>query len=142
MHEQKQTEGPMFSHQCGQCGNAVPTCYIGKMYLCAECLAEAYSHVRDEAKAALARMDLHTRRQQLRELRKALKVERLKLNRNDPCGCGSGKKYKKCCGLSRSATTNQRRNQHDRKREGTEGEEDEGTEGEEDEPGEIGANTP
>ena len=22
-----------------------------------------------------------------------------KVNRNDPCPCGSGKKYKKCCGL-------------------------------------------
>jgi len=22
----------------------------------------------------------------------------LKQNRNDPCSCGSGKKYKKCCG--------------------------------------------
>jgi hypothetical protein len=22
-----------------------------------------------------------------------------KINRNDPCPCGSGKKYKKCCGL-------------------------------------------
>ena len=23
-----------------------------------------------------------------------------KIGRNDPCTCGSGKKYKKCCGLS------------------------------------------
>ena len=23
-----------------------------------------------------------------------------KINRNDPCPCGSGKKYKKCCALS------------------------------------------
>jgi len=23
-----------------------------------------------------------------------------KLGRNDPCGCGSGKKFKKCCGAS------------------------------------------
>lgn len=22
-----------------------------------------------------------------------------KINRNDPCPCGSGKKYKKCCGV-------------------------------------------
>ena len=22
-----------------------------------------------------------------------------KLERNDPCWCGSGKKYKKCCGM-------------------------------------------
>lgn len=23
-----------------------------------------------------------------------------KIGRNDPCSCGSGKKYKKCCGVS------------------------------------------
>ena len=26
-----------------------------------------------------------------------------KVGRNDPCPCGSGKKYKKCCGLNESA---------------------------------------
>jgi preprotein translocase subunit SecA len=25
-------------------------------------------------------------------------VKGLKVGRNDPCPCGSGKKYKKCCG--------------------------------------------
>jgi uncharacterized protein len=25
--------------------------------------------------------------------------ERRKIGRNEPCPCGSGKKYKKCCGL-------------------------------------------
>jgi hypothetical protein len=25
-----------------------------------------------------------------------------KINRNDPCPCGSGKKYKKCCGAEKS----------------------------------------
>lgn len=25
-----------------------------------------------------------------------------KINRNDPCPCGSGKKYKKCCGITAS----------------------------------------
>ncbi len=24
-----------------------------------------------------------------------------KINRNDPCSCGSGKKYKKCCGVQK-----------------------------------------
>jgi uncharacterized protein YecA (UPF0149 family) len=28
---------------------------------------------------------------------KPIKAE-LKVGRNDPCPCGSGKKYKKCCG--------------------------------------------
>jgi len=27
-----------------------------------------------------------------------IKREQPKVNRNDPCPCGSGKKYKKCCG--------------------------------------------
>lgn len=27
-----------------------------------------------------------------------MQVNRVKVNRNDPCPCGSGKKYKKCCG--------------------------------------------
>ncbi|MDP2842044.1 MAG: SEC-C metal-binding domain-containing protein, partial [Acetobacterium sp.] len=26
-------------------------------------------------------------------------VNEVKVGRNDPCPCGSGKKYKKCCGL-------------------------------------------
>lgn len=30
----------------------------------------------------------------------ALVSPRLKVGRNDPCPCGSGKKYKKCCGAS------------------------------------------
>ena len=29
-----------------------------------------------------------------------------KIGRNDPCPCGSGKKYKKCCGMNAGATTN------------------------------------
>ncbi len=27
-------------------------------------------------------------------------VQSSKVNRNDPCSCGSGKKYKKCCGAA------------------------------------------
>ncbi|MBN1817951.1 MAG: SEC-C domain-containing protein [Sedimentisphaerales bacterium] len=29
---------------------------------------------------------------------KPIKLEQPKVGRNDPCPCGSGKKYKKCCG--------------------------------------------
>jgi uncharacterized protein YecA (UPF0149 family) len=29
---------------------------------------------------------------------KQIKLEAPKVGRNDPCPCGSGKKYKKCCG--------------------------------------------
>jgi uncharacterized protein YecA (UPF0149 family) len=28
----------------------------------------------------------------------ALQQKGKKIGRNDPCSCGSGKKYKKCCG--------------------------------------------
>jgi uncharacterized protein YchJ len=27
-------------------------------------------------------------------------TQTIKVGRNDPCPCGSGKKYKKCCGLN------------------------------------------
>jgi uncharacterized protein YecA (UPF0149 family) len=29
---------------------------------------------------------------------KTIRLEKPKVGRNDPCPCGSGKKYKKCCG--------------------------------------------
>jgi len=29
---------------------------------------------------------------------KQIKLDQPKVGRNDPCPCGSGKKYKKCCG--------------------------------------------
>jgi preprotein translocase subunit SecA len=32
------------------------------------------------------------------EARKPVTREEAKVGRNDPCPCGSGKKYKKCCG--------------------------------------------
>lgn len=37
---------------------------------------------------------------QLAEIEKSVKQEpkKIKIGRNDPCPCGSGKKYKKCCG--------------------------------------------
>lgn len=40
---------------------------------------------------------------ELREQNKATpyKRETPKIQRNDPCPCGSGKKYKKCCGLTK-----------------------------------------
>jgi len=31
---------------------------------------------------------------------KQIKLEQPKVGRNDPCTCGSGKKYKKCCGIN------------------------------------------
>ena len=35
--------------------------------------------------------------QHLMEVNYPMKVKALKVGRNDPCSCGSGKKYKKCC---------------------------------------------
>jgi len=32
------------------------------------------------------------------EKAKQIKLQQPKVGRNDPCPCGSGKKYKKCCG--------------------------------------------
>ncbi|MHC4388714.1 MAG: SEC-C metal-binding domain-containing protein, partial [Planctomycetota bacterium] len=29
---------------------------------------------------------------------KQIKIDTPKVGRNEPCPCGSGKKYKKCCG--------------------------------------------
>ena len=34
------------------------------------------------------------------ELKKPKPIEAKKIPRNDPCPCGSGKKYKKCCYLT------------------------------------------
>ena len=40
------------------------------------------------------------KRKELQKAQKATKtvVKEVKIGRNDPCTCGSGKKYKKCCG--------------------------------------------
>ena len=46
---------------------------------------------------------------ELRERNKSAipyKREQPKIQRNDPCPCGSGKKYKKCCGLTPSIRAN------------------------------------
>jgi hypothetical protein len=37
------------------------------------------------------------RREQILETQKPKQITRSKVGRNDPCPCGSGKKYKKCC---------------------------------------------
>ena len=55
-----------------------------------------------------ARRTKQLRDQQLRkgpaqkkaEKPQTVKRQTAKVGRNDPCPCGSGKKYKKCCGLS------------------------------------------
>ncbi len=39
------------------------------------------------------------RREITREFRQSQQVHHVKIGRNDPCPCGSGKKYKNCCGM-------------------------------------------
>jgi Predicted metal-binding protein related to the C-terminal domain of SecA len=36
----------------------------------------------------------------LEKVAKKVPIKVVKIGRNDPCPCGSGKKYKKCCELS------------------------------------------
>ena len=38
--------------------------------------------------------------QQGEKVVKQIKLDQPKVGRNDPCPCGSGKKYKKCCGVN------------------------------------------
>ncbi|MBR6530302.1 MAG: SEC-C domain-containing protein, partial [Clostridia bacterium] len=35
--------------------------------------------------------------------KKPVRTSSAKVGRNDPCPCGSGKKYKKCCGAAKEA---------------------------------------
>ena len=55
----------------------------------------------DEATAQLPRAILLLRKiAQLRANRASAIATHTKVGRNDPCPCGSGKKYKRCCGLN------------------------------------------
>jgi len=61
--------------------------------------AEDFEQRLDEAAAQLPRTILLLRKiAQLRENRPSTMATRTKVGRNDPCPCGSGKKYKRCCG--------------------------------------------
>ena len=45
--------------------------------------------------------DAETRREMYKEQRNSTTIRKgPKVNRNDPCPCGSGKKYKNCCGAN------------------------------------------
>jgi len=49
--------------------------------------------------------DLETRRRMYKEQRDSTTIRKdPKTGRNDPCPCGSGKKFKKCCGTGASLT--------------------------------------
>ncbi|MBO7622282.1 MAG: SEC-C domain-containing protein [Victivallales bacterium] len=55
-----------------------------------------YKDVKEEVTALLAPPQKETG--EMPERGKPIVREEPKVGRNDPCPCGSGKKYKKCCG--------------------------------------------
>jgi uncharacterized protein len=60
---------------------------------------KAYQQFFRHADAAFKRLAEWWHRDQVRQkIQAAVKEGRLQVQRNDPCPCGSGKKYKKCCG--------------------------------------------
>ncbi len=71
----------------------------------AEGYVEFVAHFRQEGKDLLHHETGHFKREDGRWFyadgirgQKPVRVE--KIGRNDPCSCGSGKKYKKCCGAA------------------------------------------
>jgi preprotein translocase subunit SecA len=60
----------------------------------------------DESKLKFAKKDLFAE-----EERKNQPIKTEKVGRNDPCPCGSGKKYKKCCGREAFETNEERRHE-------------------------------
>ncbi|HOX97140.1 MAG TPA: preprotein translocase subunit SecA [bacterium] len=60
--------------------------------------AQAESAVKNVAQANPYRQQLENRQQGDQQAGAAAHAEKQKVGRNDECPCGSGKKYKKCCG--------------------------------------------
>jgi len=60
----------------------------------------------DESKLKFAKKDVFAE-----EERKNQPIKREKVGRNDPCPCGSGKKYKKCCGRDALETNEEERHE-------------------------------
>ncbi len=58
-------------------------------------LPKAYAIVRDHGLAQREKM-----REEFKKLASSEPKHVNKIGRNDPCPCGSGKKYKKCCGMN------------------------------------------
>ncbi|MDP2279879.1 MAG: SEC-C metal-binding domain-containing protein [Nitrospirota bacterium] len=61
----------------------------------ADCIARINIGLKDARMRQAAEMSLFAEAQ-----KKAYQAESTKIGRNELCPCGSGKKYKKCCGLS------------------------------------------
>ena len=58
----------------------------------------AIEHIREELEADVAEATLST--EQTTEKKNTPQTATKKIKRNEPCPCGSGKKYKNCCGKS------------------------------------------
>ena len=56
-----------------------------------------WSHVNLDGLSADERAEVEQAAIELRRRRVASAKKRHKIGRNEPCPCGSGKKYKKCC---------------------------------------------
>ncbi len=63
---------------------------------------EAYEDIADALPEDLADIvqDHHERAEALKQLAASTKPVAAKVGRNDPCPCGKGKKFKKCCGAN------------------------------------------
>jgi preprotein translocase subunit SecA len=58
----------------------------------------AHDEAIEKRKRQQAEMRLSRGSQESAKQQQPMKREGEKIGRNDPCPCGSGKKYKKCCG--------------------------------------------
>jgi len=57
-------------------------------------MKEKQRNIKEEKK------DIFSEEKTKQEKREPLTRQMPKIGRNDPCPCGSGKKYKKCCGAN------------------------------------------
>ncbi|NNK96688.1 MAG: anaerobic sulfatase maturase, partial [Desulfobacterales bacterium] len=67
-------------------------------HLC-ESYRQFFNHADKKLKQASRRVKAHMQKQQAR-LNAPRPDQSNKIGRNSPCPCGSGRKYKKCCGKS------------------------------------------
>jgi preprotein translocase subunit SecA len=59
------------------------------------------SYSREEEQEAIEQQEqevYYNRGDEAAQPKKPIRADDSKVGRNDPCPCGSGKKYKKCCG--------------------------------------------
>ncbi len=76
------------------------TCYVSEIEL-DEAREKERSKNAKEAQRSLEEMRRLFNEYALSELKKNPPAKSKKIGRNEPCPCGSGKKYKKCCGMTK-----------------------------------------